>query len=144
MYMFPFTAGQITSPATASFTVNNFKGDECSPLTEFFDGATDRLFFGVGGANNGYIKSSTITTTAPFLSTPSNCSNGFPTSSCVTAPRKLGGTSGVIVDNQVSNGGTNIYFSTLAKGSVNGQKCNVAGGTANPYCAVKLTQSNLQ
>jgi hypothetical protein len=27
---------------------------------------------------------------------------------------------------------------------VNGQKCNVSGGAANPYCAVKLTQSGLQ
>jgi hypothetical protein len=32
----------------------------------------------------------------------------------------------------------------MAKGSVNGQKCNVSGGAANPYCAVKLTQSGLQ
>jgi hypothetical protein len=30
--------------------------------------------------------------------------------------------SGIVVDNQLSNGGTNIYFSTLAPGSVNGQK----------------------
>ena len=49
-----------------------------------------------------------------------------------------------MIDNQLSNGGTNIYFSTMAPGSVNGQKCNVSGGTANPYCAVKLTQSGLQ
>jgi hypothetical protein len=146
MYMFPFTAGQITNsnPPTASWTVNNVKGLECSPLTEFFDGTTDRLFFGVGGTTRGYIKNSTITSAAPFLSTPSNCVNGAPTSSCVTAPSKLGGTSGIIVDNQLSNGGTNIYFSTLAKGSVNGQRCKATGGTANPYCAVKLTQSALQ
>jgi hypothetical protein len=49
-----------------------------------------------------------------------------------------------VIDNQLSNGGTNIYFSTLAAGSVNSQKCHVAGGAANPYCAVKLTQSGLQ
>jgi len=48
-----------------------------------------------------------------------------------------------VIDNQLSNGGTNIYFTTLAAGSVNGQKCNVTGGAANPYCAVKLTQSGL-
>jgi hypothetical protein len=61
----------------------------------------------------------------------------------VKAPKALGGTSGIVVDNQVSNGGTNIYFSTLAPGSVNNQKCNVSGGAANPYCAVKVTQSGL-
>jgi hypothetical protein len=32
----------------------------------------------------------------------------------------------------------------MAPGSVNAQKCNVSGGTANPYCAVKLTQAGLQ
>jgi hypothetical protein len=143
IYMFPFAAGQLknsTAP-TRTWIANATKGDECSPLTEFFDGTTDRLFFGVGAASNGFIKSSSITAGLPAAS---NCSNGNPTNSCVTAPHKLGGTSGIIVDNQVSNGGTNIYFSTLAPGSVNGQKCNVAGGTANPYCAVKLTQSALQ
>jgi hypothetical protein len=147
MYMFPFTAGQLTNSnlPTKSFVANSTKGDECSPLTEFSDGTTDRLFFGVGGGNNGFIKSSTITATNPFLSAPSNCLNGSPTASCVTAPHKLGGTSGIIVDNQLTaGGGANIYFGTLAPGSVNGQKCNVAGGSANPYCAVKLTQSALQ
>ena len=147
MYMFPFTAGVLnngTSPTT-TWVVNSSIGDECSPLTEFFDGATDRLFFGVGGtsngSNDGFVKSSSITAGFPASS---NCSNGSPTASCVTTPHKLGGTSSIIVDNQVSNGGTNLYFSTLSPGSVNGQNCHAAGGTANPYCAVKLTQSVLQ
>jgi hypothetical protein len=48
-----------------------------------------------------------------------------------------------VIDNLLSNGGTNIYFTTLSPGSVNSQKCNVTGGTANPQCAVKLTQSGL-
>jgi hypothetical protein len=141
MYMFPFTAGHlITSTGSTSWTINNSLGDECSPLTEFFNGTTDRMFFGVGGAaTDGFIESSTVTGSA---STP-NCASP-PSTSCVTAPTALGGTSGIVVDNQLSNGGTNIYFSTLAPGSVNGQKCNVTGGLANPYCAVKLTQAGLQ
>jgi hypothetical protein len=98
------------------------------------------LFFGVGSATkNSYVESSTITTS---LTTP-NCTSP-PTSTCVTAPKALGGTSGIVIDNQLSNGGTNIYFSTLSAGSVNGQNCKVSGGTATPYCAVKLTQSALQ
>jgi hypothetical protein len=44
---------------------------------------------------------------------------------------------------QLSNGGTNIYITTLAPGSVNSQNCSVPGGTATPYCAVKLTQATL-
>ena len=146
MFMFPFDANHlITSTGSSSWVINNTLGDECSPLTEFYNGATDRLFFGVGsttvktGSTDGFIESSTLTSTA---STPS-CSSP-PTSTCVTTPHALGGTSGIVVDNQLSNGGTNIYFSTLAVGGVNGQKCNVSGGTANPFCAVKLTQSALQ
>jgi hypothetical protein len=139
MYFFPFNASHvITSTGSSKFVVNTTKGDECSPLTEFYNGTTDRLFFGVG-LTNGFLESSTITTS---LTTP-KCT-GTPTSSCVTAPLAIGGTSGIVIDNEVSNGGSNIYFSTLAPGSVNGQKCNVSGGTANPYCAVRLTQSSLQ
>ena len=139
MYFFPFASHVITSTGSSTFVVNATKGDECSPLTEFYDGTTDRVFFGAGSTKDGYLESSTITTS---LTTP-NCT-GTPTSSCVTSPSALGGTSGIVIDNQVSNGGTNIYFSTLAAGSVNSQKCNVSGGSANPNCAVRLTQSALQ
>ena len=142
MYMFPFTSGVLnnsTAP-TATFQINTTKGDECSPLTEFYNGTTDRLFFGVG-STDGFLESSTITTS---LTTPT-CT-GAPTSSCVTSPSALGGTSGIVIDNQLSNGGTNIYFTTLAVGDVSGQKCpsGLTGGSANPHCAVKLTQSGLQ
>jgi len=140
MYFFPFDTNHLlTSTGSSTYIVNNTVGDECSPLTEFDDGTTDRMFFGVGGASDGFVESSTITGS---LSAPA-CT-GTPTSSCVTAPSALGGTSGIVIDNQLSNGGTNIYFSTLAPGSVNAQQCNVTGGAATPYCAVKLTQSGLQ
>ena len=138
MFFFPFATNIITSTGSSSFVVNNTIGDECSPLTEFYDGTTDRLFFGVGNTN-GFLETSIITNS---LSTP-NCV-GLPTSSCVAAPSALGGTSGIVIDNLQSNGGTNLYLSTLAPGSVNNQNCHVAGGTATPYCAVKLTQSGLQ
>jgi hypothetical protein len=145
MYHFPFSAGVVTQLGASTFTIDNAAGDECSPLTEFFDGSTDRLFFGVGSPSSnltnpdGFIQSSVLTTVAQ----QPNCTSP-PTSSCVDASVALGGTSGIVVDNQLSNGGANIYFSTLTPGSVNGQKCNVAGGAANPYCIVKLTQSGLQ
>ena len=139
MYFFPFDTNHlITSTGSSTYVVDTTKGDECSPLTEFYNGTTDRMFFGVGGTTDGFLQSSTITSS---LTTPA-CTS-VPTSSCVKAPIALGGTSGIVIDNQLSNGGTNIYFTTLAVGSVNAQKCNVTGGTANPYCAVKLTQSGL-
>jgi hypothetical protein len=140
MYMFPFDTNHlITSTGSTSFVINTTKGDECSPLTEFYDGTTDRMFFGVGSTTDGFLESSTLTST---MSTP-NCTSP-PTSSCVTAPHALGGTSGIVVDNQLSNGGTNIYFSTIATGGVNGQNCHVSGGAGTPFCAVKLTQSGFQ
>jgi hypothetical protein len=142
MYFFPFANHVITSAGASSFVIDTTVGEECSPLTEFYNGTTDRLFFGVGGPSTpteGFLQSSTITTS---LTTPV-CGTSA-TSSCVKAPAALGGTSGIVIDNQLSNGGTNIYFTTLGVGSVNSQKCNVSGGIANPYCAVKLTQSGLQ
>lgn len=142
MYMFAFDVNHLlTSTNAITWKIDNTKGEECSPLTEFYDGTTDRLFFGTGSSTSGFIKSSSITAGLPL---PSTCTNGFPTATCVTTPSALGGTSGVIIDNEVSNGGTNIYFSTLAPGDVNGTNCNVTGGAATPYCAVKLTQSALQ
>jgi hypothetical protein len=144
MYMFPFASNVITNTGTSTFVINNTKGDECSPLTEFYNGTTDLMFFGVGNSTtatpDGFLESSTIGTSS--LTTPT-CT-GAPTSTCVTAPSALGGTSGIVIDNELSNGGTNIYFTSLAPGDVSGQTCHVSGGTANPYCAVKLTQGALQ
>lgn len=143
VYMLPFLANVITSPSD-SFMPDTTAGDECSPLTDFFDGTTDRLFFGVGDAYlndatpDGFVESATIN---PLSFTPPSCSNP-PTSNCVTVPPVIEGVSGIIIDNDLSDGGSNIYFTTLAAGSVNGQSC-FAGGTLNPYCAVKLTQSGL-
>lgn len=145
MYMFPFSSSHVvTNTATATFNISSTTGDaeECSPLTEF-DNGTDMMFFGVGSSSaTSYVQSTTLTTATPYMTTPS-CTSP-PTSSCVNSPSALGGTSGIVIDNSVSNGGTNIYFSTLAPGSVNNQNCHVSGGTATPYCAVKLTQSGLQ
>jgi hypothetical protein len=138
MYFFPFASNILTSTGSSTFVIDSTKGDSCSPLTEFYDGTTDRVFFGVG-STDGFLESSTITTS---LTTP-NCL-AAPSSTCVTTPSAAGGTSGISVDNLVSNGGVNIYFSTVSTGSVNSQKCNVSGGSSNPYCAVKLTQSALR
>jgi hypothetical protein len=143
MYWLPFNSSHIvTANNEKTFVINTTIGDECSPLTEFYDGTTDRLFFGVG-KTDAFVKSATLTNTN--ISTPTSCTSGSPTASCVITPAALGGTSGIVIDNQLSStGGANIYFSTLAAGGSNGAKCNVTGGAANPHCAIKLTQSALQ
>jgi hypothetical protein len=138
MYFFPFLNNLITSTGSLTYVVNQTVGEECSPLTEFSNGITDRLFFGVGGLSEGHIETSAITN----LLTMPICILSLQ-SGCLTAPSALGGTSGVIIDNRVLNGGSNVYFSTLGSGSVNNQNCHQPGGVANPYCAVKLTQLGL-
>jgi hypothetical protein len=145
VYMLPFV-NHVISTSISGFVADNTLGDECSPLTEFYNGTADMLFLGAGNSYlhdptpDGFVESSTIkkaSLTVPSCTSP-------PTSTCVTAPPAIGGVSGIIIDNEVTDGGTNIYFTTLGPGSVNGGNCSVAGGTANPYCAVKLTQSALQ
>jgi hypothetical protein len=147
MYMVPFTGHAITNNGAAlpNFGPDATATDECSPLTEFYNGTIDRLFFGVGNsftgdrAPDGFVESATL---KPKSFTAPTCT-GAPTSTCVTVPPAIEGVSGITIDNEVSNGGTNIYFTTLGPGSVSGGNCSVAGGLANPYCAVKLTQSGL-
>jgi hypothetical protein len=131
MYEFPFLNNQITTASVVK-KIDNNKGEECSPLAEFFDGTSDRVFFGTGSSTSGTIQSFVV-------------GNGTSiTFSTVTAPSALGGTSGIVMDNQLSNGGTNIYFTTLAPGDVNNTSCGTVTGGANAYCAVKLTQAGLQ
>src|SRR5258708_22204721 len=140
MYFFPFNASHlITSTGSSTFVVDNIHGDECSPLTEFYNGTIDRMFFGVGSSTNGLLQSSTITSS---LTTPACASP--PSSSCVRAPNSLGGTSGIVIDNQLSNGGTNIYFTTLAAGSGKRQKWQVSRGTAKSYWCLKPAPARLQ
>lgn len=135
IYEFPFVNHQITT-ASVSKKLDNNKGEECSPLAEFYDGSNDRIFFGSGSLGttpSGAIQSFIVGNgTSITFSTP------------VTAPSALGGTSGIVMDNQLSNGGTNIYFTTLAPGDVNNTTCGTVTGGALAYCAVKLTQAGLQ
>jgi hypothetical protein len=95
---------------------------ECSPLTEFLNGATDRLFLGL---NSGVVDMFNIT-------------SGFPAAATQTATES-GGTSGIVVDNvSTQNQASSIYFVTLANTA-----CAAPVGSPNGRCATKLTQSGL-
>lgn len=110
------------------------KAGTCSPITEFFDGTTDRIFLGNGasGATTGanvvqmWVVTHQLTSAAD---TPT-----------ATATNYLGGTTGFTIDNNASgtSQAESIYFSTLATSGTS-TTCG-----ANNYCAVKLTQSALQ
>jgi hypothetical protein len=85
----------------------------CSPITEFFDGSTDRIFVGMGmpGATTG----SNIITMWNVTSQLTSAST-MPTAS---APNYEGGTSGISADNNASGTAQaqSIYFSTEAAGT---------------------------
>jgi hypothetical protein len=110
-----------TTP-TSSFNTHP-TASECSPLTEFLNGATDRLFLGLIGGNK--LNAYNITATSP------------PAPALIASAAEQGGTSGIIIDNvSTSAQASSIYFAPLAN-----QTCGAGG---NGRCATKLTQSGLQ
>jgi hypothetical protein len=107
----------------------------CSPLLDFFDGTTDRLFVGTGnfggttGAN--LVTEWNVNTRIPLSTTPPSA----------TAINEWGGTSAFTVDNvSTTFQGTSIYFGTLQPPAAG----NTTPCGAGNYCAIKLTQSGLQ
>jgi len=106
----------------------------CSPLLDFFDGTTDRLFVGTGnfGATTGanLVTEWNVNTRIPLnTTTPNN-----------TAINEWGGTSAFTVDNvSATPQAASIYFGTLHLPPA-GNTTPCGGG----FCAVKLTQSGLQ
>jgi hypothetical protein len=103
---------------STSLQVSQKPGEECTPLTEFFNGV-DRIFLSLpvtGVVTSFDISSSTTPTQGPQVTEP-------------------GGTSSVVVDNVSTQAqASSIYFSTLGTSS----------NCGNNYCAVKLTQATLQ
>jgi len=106
----------------------------CSPLLDFFDGTTDRLFVGAGnfggtGGANLVTEWNVNTRIASNATLPNN-----------TATNEWGGTSAFTVDNvSLTPQAASIYFGTLQPPGSGTGPCG-----AGNYCAVKLTQSGLQ
>jgi hypothetical protein len=119
-------------PANKNVNPGGLNGT-CSPITEFYDGTTDRIFVGMGqhtaasGAN--VVQMWDVTT-------PLTKATTMPTAS---ASPYLGGPSGLIIDNNANATpqAESVYFSTLVCAASN------ACGAGN-CCAVKLTQSLLK
>ena len=107
----------------------------CSPLLDFFDGTTDRLFVGVGVLGNATSGANLVTdwTVSSLTSTTST--------PAYSATNEWGGTSGFSIDNvSTEDQAASIYFGTLAAAS-SGSAPSCPSGQ---YCAIKLTQSALQ
>jgi hypothetical protein len=117
---------------------------QCSPVTEFDNGATDYIFLSVQANSQ---------TLAP-VSCPSNatgCLMSFNVTTALTGSTattkttsEAGGTSGVIVDNaSTTTGNSQIYFFPLGSTTCLGNS-NASAGKGTGICAFQLSQSGLQ
>jgi hypothetical protein len=116
----PTTGVVNTTPAMSNNTNVNLGGTAglCSPITEFFDGTTDRIFVGNGqpGATTG-ANLVTMWNITSQLTNTSGTGGTLPTYTAA-ATGYLGGTSGFSADNNSSGTAQaqSVYFSTEAIG----------------------------
>jgi len=137
----PSTGAANPRPAMSANTNVNPSGGQqglCSPIEEFFDGTTDRIFVGMGDPNyaNDGLGSNVVTMwdATTQLTNPT-------TPATLTGTGYLGGTTDFAVDGASSAAqAQSIYFGTLSPDPATGT--TLCGN--NHYCAVKLTQSTLQ
>jgi len=112
----------------------------CSPVTEFDDSGTDRIFLSVtAGAN---YTEGTSCTGACLYSFTVTTEISSPNPNVAASKAVTGGTSGLIIDNgATTTGAAQIYFSPLANESCAG---NGTTGSGTGGCAVQASQSALQ
>ncbi len=132
LYGVGFNTGHamVSGPAANTFTVNSSTPVEFSPLTEFLNGSTDRLYVGAFANLSPNFIEYNLTDFGnlfPNVFPPINSSGPAGASAAEGS-----GTSGIVVDN-VSSAvqASSIYFGVLSPGT-------------NANSAVKLTQSTLQ
>jgi hypothetical protein len=133
-------ANNIVNPMTSG-TAN------CSPVTEFYNSSgsgTDYIFLSVTANNNS-------TNTGSSCATTTGCVYSFNTTSTLTGSSKstasmtvTGGTSGLIIDNALGGGGSQVYFSTLGSQACAGNNGPGSTGQGTGGCAVQASQSGLQ
>jgi hypothetical protein len=148
VYQLTFTSAGVLNatsgtPLVNLVTANIVSKGACSPVTEFINGTTDRIFFSEassahppsgGGAatgctaGQGCVMSIVLGGTWP----PTATTAGIPAS---------GGASGIIIDNAGTGAQeSNVYYTYRSNSSAT-VTCN---GTSGVGCAVKATQSALQ
>jgi hypothetical protein len=136
LWQIPIAGGVMGTPVLGP-AVTTVDG-ACSPITEFLNGTTDRIFLSVEG---------NAVTAAPInCVTGSGCVMSFditnpltwgPLKSTAATSTVTGGTSGIVIDNSSSAGGASqVYFTPLSD-----QPCTTSGGTGG--CAIQASQSAL-
>jgi hypothetical protein len=145
LYSIGFTSAGVMSTSTANGPLDMVSAspasgttaDECSPLTEFYNGSIDYLFGSatINASLTGCTGSSTVACMYNFKITSS-----FPSDS-TAGLSSTGGTSGIVIDNNGPSspaGGAQIYFTNLTNQTCAG---NTITGNASGGCATQATQS---
>jgi hypothetical protein len=139
VWQIPVTAGVLGTPVQGPQIAT--ANAECSPVTEFMNGATDRIFVSVVASgqtaapigcpsNTGCIMSFDITN-------PATWGTGTATSATASV---AGGASGIIIDSSSGPAGSSqIYFTPLATGT-----CTTASGQGIGGCAVQASQAAIE
>lgn len=131
-----------TFSGTGTPTVNSYDtpvstvADEatCSPVTEFYNGTDDWLFLSV--AANGDATGCTGSCLYNY-----NVEGAGTTGSVTTGQSAAGGTTGIVVDNNLTGSGeSQIYYTTLSNQTCNGSSAPVVGN-GKGSCAIQASQS---
>ncbi len=109
----------------------------CSPVTEIFNG-TDQIYLSVSASGNQTVCSGATTLGA--------CLYSFNVSTTPTAAASgrlvSGGTSGIVIDNTATGGGSQVYFTYLSAAGTN-NPCPTPGTASTGGCAVQASQAGL-
>jgi len=139
LWQIPITAGVMGTPVQGpQLTTANA---ECSPMTEFLNGTTDRLFVSVAASGQTNAQINCPTNTGCIMSFDITSAAGWGTGKTTSATAAVaGGASGVIIDSSSGPAGSSqIYFTQLAVGN-----CITATGQGIGGCAVQASQAAIQ
>jgi hypothetical protein len=133
---------RLNTGATKNVNIPGNPGIGCTPLTEFKNGATDRVFFSQSSLPKGKcITGSPANEGCAFvydITTPTSANLNAPVANAV----ENAGTSGMIVDNASTSGqASSIYFANQGTATCT---TGTGGATTPSFCAIKLTQAALQ
>jgi hypothetical protein len=145
VWQIPITAGVLGTPVQGPQIAST--NAECSPMTEFDDGTTDRIFVSVVDHSLTAPAFPAIncpsTTTGCIMSFDITTPTGWGTTTATAATAGVAGTlgtSGIIIDGSTGTAGSSqIYFTPLASGN-----CTTASGQGIGGCAIQASQAAIQ
>ncbi len=147
MYTIPFTipSGTLSTSnpprMNGSASRNLFAAltNGCSPLMEFMNGATDRLFFSQPAVPSNKCTGAATAGGCMFMYDITTITGGNIPSSPAASATENTSTSGIIIDNtSAGTQASSIYFTNQGTGT-----CTIAPASTPAYCAIKLTQGGL-